>query len=138
MKKFIWCSRSNNGVSCIQGPDKKEWQKLIGFSYIHTLEDLFKLPISEVLKYRIDTAAEGVIIGVHHLHSNVDLAIRRLSDHEIETMHLEKKLATSWADVVKQIEDKTPALHIQKKDIETQLNETRQKIKAMNLQGVDP
>jgi hypothetical protein len=138
MKKFIWCSRSNNSVSCVKGPDKKEWQKIIGFSYIHTLEDLFKLPISEVLKYRIDNATEGVIIGVHHLHSNVDLAIRRLSDHEIETMQLEKKLATNLTDVLKQIEEKAPALSAQKKDLESQLIATRQKIKTMNLEGVDP
>jgi ribosomal protein S1 len=138
MKKFIWCTRSSDKVSCIKGPDKKEWQKLIGFSYIHSLEDLFKLPISEVLKYRLDTATEGVIIGIHHLHSNVDLAIRRLSDNEIETMQLEKKLSNSLANIVKQIEDKAPALHVQKKDIENQLSTTRQKIREMNLEGVDP
>jgi len=138
MKKFIWCARSSDKVNCIKGPDKKEWQKLIGFSYIHSLEDLFKLPISEVLKYRLDTAAEGVIIGIHHLHSNVDLAVRRLSDNEIETMKLEKKLSSNLADVVKQIEEKTPALHVQKKEIETQLSATRQKIREMNLEGVDP
>lgn len=138
MKKFIWCTRSSNKVFCIKGPDKKEWQKLIGFSYIHSLEDLFKLPISEVLKYRLDTAAEGVIIGIHHLHSNVDLAIRRLSDNEIETMQLEKKLSSNLADIVKQIEDKAPALYVQKKDIENQLSTTRQKIREMNLEGVDP
>jgi hypothetical protein len=138
MKKFIWCSRSSDKVSCIKGPDKKEWQKLIGFSYIHSLEDLCKLPISDVLKYRLDTAAEGVIIGIHHLHTNVDLAVRRLSDNEIETMQLEKKLSSNLADVVKQIAEKTPALHVQKKEIETQLSIARQKIREMNLEGVDP
>jgi hypothetical protein len=138
MKKFIWCTRSSDKVSCIKGPDKKEWQKLIGFSYIHSLEDLLKLPISDVLKYRLDTATDGVIIGIHQLHYNVDLAIRRLSDDEIETMQLEKKLSNNLTDIVKQIEEKAPALHIQKKEIETQLSKARQKIREMNLEGVDP
>ena len=138
MKKFIWCARSNDKITCVKGPDKKEWQKLIGFSYIHSLEDLFKLPISEVLKYRLDTAAEGVIIGIHHLHSNVDLAVRRLSDNEIETMQLEKKLALTHQDILRQIAEKTPALHVQKKEIEAKLSITRQLIREMNLEGVEP
>lgn len=137
MKKFIWCSRSSDSVTCIQGPDKKEWRKLIGLGYIHSLEDLCKLPISDVLKYRLDTAAEGVIIGIHHLHSNVDLAVRRLSDKEIETILLEKKLTSEREDILRQIAEKTPALHAQKKEIETQLSAARTELTKMNLLGVD-
>lgn len=137
MKKFIWCERSSNRVSPIKGPHKEEWQKLIGFNYIHTLEDLQKLPISDVLKYRLDSAAEGVIIGIHHLHTNVDIAIRRLSDNEVETMQNEKKLKNSLTEVIAQIEKKEPALHAQKKTLETQLSDTQRKIREMKLDGVD-
>lgn len=138
MKKFIWCERSNNRVTAIKGPNKKEWKALIGESYIHTLEDLCKLPISDILKYRLDSANDGVMIGVHHLHSNVDLAVRKLGEHEIETMKEEKRLKISLAEVVALIEKKEPTLHAQKVNIEKQLEIARKKIKEMNLEGVDP
>lgn len=135
MKKFIWCSRWNNKVEIVTGPIKEDWKKILKPSQIHTLEDLFKLPISEVLKYRLDTAPEGTIIGIHHLGQDVDLAVRRLSEHEIQTMNEEKKLKKALAEVNALIEKKEPALHTQKKNIEKQLADTEQKIKEMNLEG---
>jgi hypothetical protein len=137
MKKFIWCERVNTRVTAVQGPHKEDWKKIIGFKYIHTLEDLNKLPISEVLKYRLDTAAEGVIIGMHHIHSNIDLAIRRLSEHEISAIQEEKTLRNNLVEVIALIEKKEPVLHMQKKNIEKQLNIVQQKIKEMNLEGAD-
>jgi hypothetical protein len=137
MKKFIWCERTSSTINPIRGPHKVEWQKIIGQSYVHTLEDICKLPISDVLKYRLDSAAEGVIIGIHHIHANVDLAVRRISEKEEEVIREEKTLKNALARTCAIIAEKEPALHKEKLDLENKLSLAQQRVRDLHLEGIE-
>jgi hypothetical protein len=81
---FIWEEHRCASVAPFKGPYFTNYVALIGVNYIHTREDLLKLPLSKTLNKRIAMAKPGTSFKVFGYCRDSDIWLRRLTDIEIK------------------------------------------------------